>query len=158
MSALTFCRGKEDCLINKNWKKMCDRNLLIGEMIIYDELERVVTFCLERISLRDFSFLEEDRRGWKILADSQRYDKIGFVIIRVYGIRIKAASFLIEIIFLSERNKMTKVMVVNVNQLSYFVIYQRFFIVQWKIHFGRKIIALLNALSLGSYYSLYSFR
>lgn len=75
MSALTFCRGKEDCLINKNWKKMCDRNLLIGEMIIYDELERVVTFCLERISLRDFSFLEEDRRGWKILADSQRYDR-----------------------------------------------------------------------------------
>lgn len=130
MSALTCYQGKEDCLINKNWKKMCDRNLLIGEMIIYDELERVVTFCLERISLRDFSFLEEDRRGWKILADSQRYDKIGFVIIRVYGIRIKAASFLIEIIFLSERNKMTKVMVVNVNQLSYFVIYQRFFIVQ----------------------------
>lgn len=111
-------------------EKNVDRNLLIGEMIIYDELERVVTVCLERISLRDFFFLEEDRRGWKILADSQRYDKIGFVIIRVYGIRIKAASFLIEIIFLSERNKMTKVMVVNVNQLSYFVIYQRLFIVQ----------------------------
>lgn len=119
MSALIFYRGKKDCLINK-----------LEKMIIYDELERVVTFCLERISLRDFSFLEEDRRGWKILADSQRYDKIGFVIACVYGIRIKAASFLIEIIFLSERNKMTKVMVVNVNQLSYFVIYQRFFIVQ----------------------------
>lgn len=64
MSALIFYRGKKDCLINK-----------LEKMIIYDELERVVTFCLERISLRDFSFLEEDRRGWKILADSQRYDR-----------------------------------------------------------------------------------
>lgn len=37
-------------------EKNVDRNLLIGEMIIYDELERVVTVCLERISLRDFFF------------------------------------------------------------------------------------------------------